>query len=268
MLAISKLGEHFCFVKATAPNEKPDPRRGYALFDLDQTLIPWDTQLLFCDFVLKQKPLRRLYLLVFVPLLPFAKLIGTENMKRVFLTYLWGMRREELEELAEAFVAEHFSKTFYSEMLEVLEQEKKSGRTVVLSSASPEIWVAPIAQKLGVDYFFATTVVVDPKVQLFPKLIGGNNKGANKLVKMREILPDGFDPSSGDVLPNSHGYSDSHADLPMLRICEEASLVHPTEKLKIASAGESWKVYEPSRPTSGKWSFAWACLKQAVGMYS
>ena len=251
----------------TPINQPFASRQGYALFDLDQTLIPWDTQLLFCDFVLKRMPLRRLYLLVFLPLLPFAKIIGTENMKRVFLNYLWGMRREELEELAEAFVDQHFPDTFYPEMLEVLEEEKKSGRTVVLSSASPEIWVKPIAEKLGVDYFFATAVEVDPKVRLFPEIVGGNNKGANKLVKMRGVLPDGFDPDSGDVLQNSHGYSDSHADLPMLRICEEASLVHPTEKLKLASAEESWKTYEPSRPTTGKWSFAWACLKQALGVY-
>jgi len=252
---------------ATPTSERPDPNRGYALFDLDQTLIPWDTQLLFCDFVVKRMPLRRLYLLIFLPMLPFAKIIGTENMKRVFLNYLWGMRREELDELAEAFVDQHFPDTFYSEMLEVLEKEKRSGRIVVLSSASPDIWVRPMARKLGVDYFFATSVEVDPKVRLFPDLIGGNNKGANKLVKMREVLPEGFDPEAGDVLPNSHGYSDSHADLPMLRICEDASLVYPTEKLKLASEQESWKVYEPSRPTAGKWSFAWACLKQALGVY-
>jgi len=70
---------------ATPTSERPDSNRGYALFDLDQTLIPWDTQLLFCDFVVKRMPLRRLYLLIFLPMLPFAKIIGTENMKRVFL---------------------------------------------------------------------------------------------------------------------------------------------------------------------------------------
>jgi len=254
-------------MQVSETKENLDPARGYALFDLDQTLIPWDTQLLFCDFVLKRHPLRRLYLLAFLPLLPFSKWIGTEKMKRAFLNYLWGMRREELEALAELFVEQHYPDTFYSEMLEVLEAEKKSGRIVVLSSASPEIWVAPIAKKLGVDYFFGTTVELDPKVRLFPNLIGGNNKGANKLVKMRGVLPEGFDPASGDVLENSHGYSDSHADLPMLQICEEASLVHPTEKLKVASSGKPWNVHYPARPTSGKWSFAWACLKQALGVY-
>ena len=65
-----------------------DQHNGYALFDLDQTLIPWDTQLLFCDFVLKRAPLRRLYLLGLIPLLPFYKLLGSDGMKRVFLNYM------------------------------------------------------------------------------------------------------------------------------------------------------------------------------------
>jgi len=30
---------------------------GYALFDLDQTIVPWDTQLSFCNYVLKREPL-------------------------------------------------------------------------------------------------------------------------------------------------------------------------------------------------------------------
>lgn len=57
-----------------------------ALFDLDQTLIPYDTQALFCQHILKRHPLRRAYLLAFLPVLPFAavRLIGERGLKRVF----------------------------------------------------------------------------------------------------------------------------------------------------------------------------------------
>lgn len=245
----------------------PDGVKGYALFDLDQTLIPWDTQLLFCNFVLKRMPLRRLYLLLFLPLLPLARLIGTEGMKRAFLNYLWRLTPDELDALAGEFVAEILPGTFYSEMLDVLDQQKQLGRTTVLSSASPEIWVKPIAEKLGFDHFFGTRLEVGDHVRLFPKIIGGNNKGANKLRKMRHVLPDGFDPCSGDVLPDSHGFSDSHADLPMLLICENASMVHPTEKLREKGAERNWQTHTPGRPTSGKRQFALACLRQALGVY-
>jgi len=240
--------------------------QGYALFDLDQTLIPWDTQLLFCNFVLKRHPLRRLYLLILIPFLPFTKLLGAGGMKRVFLNYLWGFSQQDLDELAEAFVAEIYPSAFYTEMLEVLEKQKRLGRTIILSSASPEIWVKPIAKKLGVDHFFATSLEVNGRVSLFPDTPGGNNKGANKLRKMQAVLPEGFNPLT-DTLPNSHAFSDSHADLPMLNICEDASMVHPTEKLLHASKNKNWKLYTPARPTRGKRQFALACLRQALGIY-
>ena len=46
--------------------------RGVAVFDLDGTLLAWDTQLLFCQFVLRREGWRRCYLLLFLPLLPLA----------------------------------------------------------------------------------------------------------------------------------------------------------------------------------------------------
>jgi len=261
-LAIHNFTSKALRMEQSKPNDK-----GYALFDLDQTLIPWDTQLLFCDFIIKKMPLRRLFLVILIPFLPLIKVLGAEGMKRVFLNYLWGLKRDELDQLAEEFVEQHFPDTFYTEMLDVLEEQKKLGRTTVLSSASPEIWVKPIAKKLGFDHYFGTTLEIKNRVSLFPDIIGGNNKGANKLRKMKHILPDGFDPGSGDTLPNSHAFSDSHADLPMLLICEDASMVHPTEKLRKEGEKRGWKLYTPVRPTSGKRQFALACLKQALGIY-
>ena len=240
--------------------------QGYALFDLDQTLIPWDTQLLFCDFVLKRMPLRRLYLLGLIPLLPFYKLLGAGGMKRVFLNYLWGLNPADLDELATEFVEQHFPDTFYQEIIKLLTEQQRLGRTTILSSASPVIWVKPIAEKLGFDHYFGTEMEMNPRVPLFPDLPGGNNKGANKLRKMLHLLPDGFDIEN-DTLPNSSGFSDSHADLPMLRICEQAVMVHPTDRLADEGQNHGWELRTPTRPTASKCQFACACLRQAFGIW-
>ena len=96
----------------------------YALFDLDQTLVPWDTQLLFCNYILKRMPLRRLYLLILIPFLVLTKLLGAGGMKRVFLNYLVGLSRDELEELTAEFVEQNLPHSFYAEMLEVVEDRK------------------------------------------------------------------------------------------------------------------------------------------------
>lgn len=245
-----------------------DEAKGYALFDLDQTLIPWDTQLLFCNHVLQRMPWRRFYLLILIPFIPLIKILGAGGMKRVFVNYLWGLSQVELDELAAEFVEKHLPDSCYGEMLEMVEEQKQLGRTTVLSSASPEIWVKPIAEKLGFDHCFATSLEVENRVRLFPEMPGGNNKGANKLRKMRHIFPAGFDPNSGHILPNSHAFSDSHADLPMLLICEHATMVHPTEKLSIEGKKHGWQLVTPARPTKGKVQFALACIRQSLGIYS
>ena len=113
---------------------------GIALFDMDQTLVQWDTQLLFCNWVLRAEPVRRLFLLIFLPFLPLTKVLGSEGMKRIFLSFLWGMRRERLDELVAGFVEHYVPAEFYPEVLEEVKKEKAKGRLTVMTSASPEIY--------------------------------------------------------------------------------------------------------------------------------
>ena len=113
-------------------------------------------------------------------------------MKRVFLNYLWGLSLEDLDELAEEFVEQHFPNSFYGEMLDVLEEQKRLGRTTVLSSASPEIWVKPIAEKLGFDHCFGTGFEVNGRVRLFPDTPGGNNKGGEQTAENEAHSARGF----------------------------------------------------------------------------
>ena len=235
---------------------------GYALFDLDQTLVPWDTQLLFCDWVLKAEPVRRLYLLLFLPMLVFSRVLGSEGMKRVFLSYLWGMRRERLRELVRGFVEHHVPGSFYPEMLALVRAEKEKGRTTVLVSASPEIYAVPVGQALGFDHSFGTRVVYGESVPLFPDFQGGNNKGEVKVVRLGEEL--GLGP---EARKENAGFSDSKADLPMLALCKEVTAVHP-EGLFAEEAGKHcWRVMTPSKPWRDRRHFAWACLKMMVGRF-
>ncbi|MFD2157941.1 HAD family hydrolase [Rubritalea tangerina] len=238
---------------------------GYALFDLDQTIVPWDTQLLFCNFILKRERVRVLYLGIFAPIAIFAKLLGPETMKRVFLNYLAGMDAQVLDKYAREFVDQLIPEGLYAEVVERVEKHKADGVLTVLNSASPEIWVKYIAEKLGFDHYYGTQVAVGTKVKLFPDIIGVNNKGEAKIGRMASLFPD--DWQEGDILPNSHGYSDSHADLPMLMLCERNTMVHPTEKLEVKGQQLGWQLMKPKRPTQTKLQFGLACARQALGIY-
>lgn len=206
------------------------------------------------------------YLLIFIPFLPFAKMLGAETMKRVFLNYLVGMHYETLDRYAREFVEELVPDGMYGEVMEIVQQHKEEGRLTILNSASPEIWVKYISEKLGFDHFYGTRVIVDDSVKLFPDIEGSNNKGAAKIDRMQQHFPEGW--KEGEVLPNSFGYSDSHADLPMLMICERNVMVHPTEKLREVGEKFGWKEIHPKRPTQTKNEFVIACVQQSLGTYS
>ena len=237
-------------------------KRGIALFDMDQTLVQWDTQLLFCNWVLRHEPCRRLFLLVVLPFVPFAKVLGSEGMKRVFLSFLWGMRRERLEELVAGFVVRYVPSEFYPSMLELVEADRARGRRTVLSSASPEFYARPIGKALGFDEAFGTRVEFGEVMPLFPDFTGGNNKSEVKVQRFEEEF--GIDGTR--VQADSAGYSDSTADLPMLALCEEVMVVNPGQRLSALAEENGWTVVRPARPFRNKREMAWRCLQQVLGL--
>ncbi len=245
-----------------AVQESASGKPRLALFDLDQTLIPWDTQLLFCNWVLRHEPVRRLFLLFLLPFLPLWWVLGSEGMKRVFLSFLWKMRRERLEELVENFVERYVPSECYSGLLEELAKEGERGRRTILLSASPEFYARPIGEALGFDASYGTRVEFGDTMPLFPDFTGGNNK---REVKVQRLLEEG-EIEQVEVLEDSAGYSDSTVDLPMLRLCEEITVVNPGAELGSLAEEHGWRVMRPARPFRDRHQMAWRCLKQMCGL--
>ena len=53
-----------------------------------------------------------------------------------------------------------------------------------------------------------------------------NHKGAAKVARLKEVLPASY--FENGKLRHCHGYTDSRADLPMLGLCESATVVNPS----------------------------------------
>ena len=257
--------------------------RGIALFDLDFTLIPHDTLLVFCNYVLKKERLRMLFLLVFAPAVPFAalRLLRGAGLKRIFLCFLWRMPSERLDAYARDFVRTCVTPEFYPEMRAKLEEHKRAGDLVVLNTASPEFYVRYIAEELGVDHCYATRLEFSERMPFRPAYIGSNNKRMAKMHAMRDILPGetaeflaahpaatADDPGyTAMTIPGSRAYSDSSADLPMLVISESAAVVHPASKLRERAERENWTILTPWRGyNSTRTRFLHAVL-QLFGLY-
>jgi len=234
------------------------PPPGIALFDLDGTLLAWDCQLLFRHFLLRREPWRGVFLPLFLAALPGAGLLGTRRMKRAFLSYLWRIDPEQLEQHSRDF-ARSLLPAFYPELLAQIERHRASGHFLILSSASPECYVAAIGRMLGFDLALGTPVQTGP---LFPQL--QNHKGGAKVVRLRELLPPAY--FEGGKLRHCHGYSDSRADLPMLLLCDCATVVNPSNRLAALAENSGWDIVRPARPWKSRAGFAVRVLALVLGV--
>ncbi len=236
-----------------ASNQSDNP----VLFDLDQTIIPWDTQLVFRSYVLQAEPLRRFLTPVFIAFLPLAKFLGAGTMKRIFHSYLWRMPRATLEKHARGFVREWLPQITYPEIIEEIEEHRKGGRTLVLSSASPELWVEGIGKELGFHLSLGTRFDWEKRVPLFPDLIGENHKGEEKVRRLASLK----------ITSAEAGYSDSKADLPLLALCREKTLVNPLPGVRQTGEDNHWRILTPPRPWKNRLAFGLGCAAQLFGLW-
>lgn len=201
-----------------------------ALFDMDGTLFAGDSQLRFCRWILHRHGWRRLYLLAVAPcgVLRGLGIFNTERMKRAFLAYAWAMPAEQLQQHCRDFVQQELIPALYPPVLERLKAHQQAGDITVLCSASPDWWTRYVGAALGFTHTIGTPIQDFKRVPFMPTIPApGNNKGANKLVRLAEL----------GITHAEVGYTDSAADLPMLSICDRAVLVNPKPTFAARVAG-------------------------------
>jgi phosphoserine phosphatase len=224
-------------------------RPSYAFFDLDGTLLPWDTQSLLCEFVLRHHPWRRLFLLPVFLALPLKALglVSTRFLKRLFLGFLAGFRPEEITALSEAFAEEVDRRWIWPAMREELETRRREGCILVLNTASPSFYAEALAHRLGFHSCVATVVPLPASGLPWPPAFSGpNNKREAKITAMRQRGP--LDTNTVLPIPGSWAYTDSSADLPLLGCAEHAVLVHPRPAMAGLARERGWTILEPNPP--------------------
>lgn len=239
-------------------NLSDKPPSGIALFDMDGTLLAWDCQLLFRHHVIHEEPLRGFSVPLFLKFLPFAGVLGTENLKRIFHSFLWHMPPEQVAEYSQSF-AKRLMPSIYPELKAALDAHRAAGHLTILSSASPECYVAEVGKLLGFDLSLGTVLENN---DLFPDLV--NHKGENKVTRLQKLLPASY--FQNGKLVNSHGYTDSIADLPMLGICEKATVVNPKPELTEIAEANGWTILRPARPWKSNFEKSWRVALLLLGI--
>lgn len=240
-----------------------------ALFDLDHTLLPHDTQALFCNYVIKREPWR---VVLHVLFLPFALLRGlglcsTALAKRAFHSYLLGMPVDRLRRYARQFAAESVDAWMYPELRAELMRHRHQGRVTILNTASPDFYAQAIAEQWEFDHWVATEVSLGKSVPFLPRLPAGNNKREAKIPALLRRVPV-LSSLSPQQKSDCWAYSDSSADIPLLEFCGHRILIHPSAQLRAHFANDALAVaLTPKRPYRTRWGNAFCMLRQLLGLY-
>ncbi len=126
----------------------------------------------------------------------------------------------------ETFVAGLLARGLWPRGLDTIERHRAAGDRLVLVSASPDLYVEPLAAALGFELALCTRLAVGPDGRLTGEFDGENCYGPAKLLRLDAVLGP---PSPGARLTV---YTDHHTDLDLLRRATHPVAVNPTPLLR------------------------------------
>lgn len=215
--------------------------RRIAVFDLDGTLSRRDLFLVFLALAVRRHGLARPLRAAALPLRVLGHAAGrvaNDRLKAAFLdAVLGGRARAPLEALAAEFAGLAVAREMKPAALAALARHRAAGDACVLASASLDLYVQPIARRLGFDAAVATRVAWTPEGRLAGGLGGPNLRGPAKLAAVLELLAARF-PGRREVV----AYSDHESDAALLGAARVAVAVDPTPGLRRLAAARGWQV--------------------------
>jgi phosphatidylglycerophosphatase C len=199
-----------------------------AVFDFDGTLVPRDSLLPFLRRVCGTRAVARALALEGPRLAQVAA--GRGDRERVkaalFGRLLAGRSVADLEPVVRQYAQHVVARQVRADVRARVEWHRGQGHTVVMVSASPELYLVPIGQLLGFDAVLGTRLEVDAAGRLTGNLLGRNVRGPEKVARLNAHL--GGDPV------RLWAYGDSAGDRELLARADVATRV-TRRRLRAAS---------------------------------
>jgi HAD superfamily hydrolase (TIGR01490 family) len=212
-----------------------------ALFDLDHTLLPIDSDHEWGQFLVRVGA---------VDGATFAKRndaffaqyqAGTLNPVEYLefaLGTLAAFPRPRLDQLQAQFMAEVIEPAILPPARALLQKHREQGDLLAIITATNAFVTAPIAKAFGVEHLIAATPQLDADGRPTGKLLGTPTQGAGKVTHTEAWLN-----SMGKTLDSferSHFYSDSHNDIPLLSVVTDPVATNPNAALTAHASTHGW----------------------------
>ncbi|MDK2122920.1 HAD family hydrolase [Parachitinimonas caeni] len=181
-----------------------------ALFDFDGTLTDRDSLLPFLRYVAGDVTYFRGMAILSPLLLAYlARIVPNDIAKQKVITrFLGGRDLAEVSAWGELFAEERIPNWLRPGVVDKLKWHQQAGHECVLVSASPDIYLAPFAKRMGFSAVLCTRLETQGS-RLTGRLNGPNCYGPEKVRRINDWL-NGRQP---EVV---HAYGDSRGDREML----------------------------------------------------
>jgi phosphatidylglycerophosphatase C len=197
----------------------PGHRPVVAAFDVDGTLTTGDC---VTPFLRRTAGLRLWTTLVRHPLTLGAALLqrDRDRLKELACSALGGKDAAELERAGKTFAAEVAATRLRDDTLARLRRHRELGHTVLLASASLDLYLEPLGELLPADAIVCTMLERGADGRLTGRLVGSNCRGAEKARRVRKWLA-----ASGLEDAELWAYGDSDGDTELLALADHAQRV-------------------------------------------
>lgn len=200
-----------------------DDRVRVAAFDVDGTLTRRDCVVPFLRRVAGTATLGRRLVAQTRTVSALASRRDRDGLKAAAAAAAFtGQPIDRIEEIAEDFARTVHSSGLRDDIVALLDSHRERGDTVVLVSASFEVYLRPLAELLGADDVLAARLEVGPDGRLTGLLAGPNCRGPEKVVRLHAWLDE---HAGGRTGAHVTAYGDSAGDRELLADADVARWV-------------------------------------------
>ena len=216
------------------------------LFDLDHTLLTGDSDVLWCDFLMRRgllEPDEFAARNAGMESRYRAGTVGAQEFAGFYVSTLAGHSRASLEPLRQAFLADVIVPRIPREALELVRSNLEAKALVVLTTATNRYITELTATHLGIEHLIATEAEISDG-RFTGRTAGTLNMREGKVARLHDWLR-----SRGEALGSfeSAAYSDSINDRPLLETVDEPVAVDPDAQLLAIATERGWRVLRLAR---------------------
>ncbi|MCB5185155.1 HAD-IB family hydrolase [Methylobacillus gramineus] len=213
-----------------------------ALFDLDNTLLAGDSDFQWGQFLIKKGLLNAEEHLA--KNLRFYEDYKAGNLDiYAFLDFqlkpLSEHKRSELDALHREYMTQIIRPMITDQARALVEKHRTNGDLLMIITATNSFVTGPIAKEFGIDNLIGTTPE-EINGEFTGKVTGTPSFQTGKITRLNEWLAER--DQTLQSFETTWFYSDSHNDLPLMKLVGKAVAVDPDEKLKAYAEAAGWPV--------------------------